>query len=108
MAFALSTRMRSTGDQDLSGAAAETQRLKTTMNCVQHWARIASACGHPPVQPIVYVVDDDAAVRESLQLLAARAGWRAEAFATAGSFLDRPPEPVPSCLVLDVSLPHAD
>ena len=53
-------------------------------------------------------MDDDAAVRESLQLLAARAGWRAEAFATATSFLDRPPVPVPSCLVLDVSLPDAN
>lgn len=78
------------------------------MNSVQPWARISSACGHVPVQPIVYVVDDDVAMRESLQLLATRAGWRAEAFATAGSFLDRPPVPVPSCLVLDVSLPDAN
>jgi FixJ family two-component response regulator len=64
--------------------------------------------GDQELSPIVYVVDDDAAVRESLQLLAARAGWRAEAFATATSFLDRPPVPVPSCLVLDVSLPDAN
>jgi len=78
------------------------------MTSVQPWARISSTCGHAPVQPVVYVVDDDAAVRESLQLLAIRAGWRAEVFATAGSFLDRPPEPVPSCLVLDVSLPDAN
>jgi FixJ family two-component response regulator len=99
---------RRAGDQDRSGAAAETQRLKTTMNSVQPWARISSACGHVPVQPIVFVVDNDAAVRESLQLLATLAGWRAEAFATAGSFLDRPPVPVPSCLVLDVSLPDAN
>jgi FixJ family two-component response regulator len=74
----------------------------------QPLARTASASEHASVQPIVYVVDDDAAVRESLQLLAARAGWRAEAFATAASFLDRQPEPVPSCLVLDVLLPDAN
>jgi FixJ family two-component response regulator len=99
---------RRAGDRDRSGAAAETQGLKTTMNSVQPWARISSACGHVPVQPIVYVVDDDVAVRESLRLLATRAGWQVEAFATAGSFLDRPPVPVPSCLVLDVSLPDAN
>jgi len=78
------------------------------MNSVQPLARTAPASGHAPGQPIVYVVDDDAAVCESLQLLATRAGWRAEAFATASSFLDRPSEPVPSCLVLDVSLPDAN
>jgi FixJ family two-component response regulator len=83
-------------------------RLEATINPVQPWARTASASVHPPVQPIVYVVDEDAAVRESLQLLATCAGWRVEAFATAKSFLDWPPEPVPSCLVLDVSLPDAN
>src|SRR4030095_4750944 len=54
----------------LPGAAAETQRLKTNMNSVHPWARTPPASGHARVQPIVYVVDDDAAVRESLQLLA--------------------------------------
>jgi FixJ family two-component response regulator len=70
--------------------------------------RTAPRVGDQELAPIVYVVDDDAAVRESLQLLATGAGWRVEAFATAGAFLDWPPEPVPSCLVLDVSLPDAD
>lgn len=54
---------------------------------------------------IVFVVDDDLAVRESLDLLIRTAGWQAETYATAGAFLARPPALVPSCLVLDVSLP---
>ena len=55
--------------------------------------------------PIVFIVDDDISVRESLELLITDAGWRAELFASARDFLDRPRSPVPSCLVLDVSMP---
>jgi FixJ family two-component response regulator len=57
------------------------------------------------VTPIVFVVDDDISVRESLELLVRCQGWRAETFASAQEFLARPRTPVPSCLVLDVSLP---
>ena len=59
----------------------------------------------PPGTPIVFVVDDDVSVRESLESLIRYAGYRAETFASARGFLDRPPARVPSCLVLDVSLP---
>jgi FixJ family two-component response regulator len=58
------------------------------------------------VTPIVFVVDDDISVRESLELLIADAGWRPELCASAQEFLDRPRPSAPSCLVLDVSLPH--
>jgi FixJ family two-component response regulator len=57
------------------------------------------------VTPIVFVVDDDISVRESLELLIASAGWRPETFASAPDFLARPRVSVPSCLVLDVTLP---
>jgi FixJ family two-component response regulator len=55
--------------------------------------------------PIVFVVDDDVSVRESLELLVACAGWRAETFPSAREFLARPPVECACCLVLDVSLP---
>jgi FixJ family two-component response regulator len=55
--------------------------------------------------PVVFVVDDDVSVRESLEPLIRCAGWQAETFASAQEFLDRPRLTVPSCLVLDVSLP---
>ena len=55
--------------------------------------------------PIVFVVDDDVSVRESLELLISSAGWRPETFASAEEFLAHPRANVPSCLVLDVSLP---
>jgi len=55
--------------------------------------------------PIVFVVDDDVSVRESLELLISSAGWQAETFASAQEFLARPPVLAPSCLVLDVALP---
>ncbi len=58
-----------------------------------------------PATPIVFVVDDDVSVRESLQLLIQCEGWHPETFASAQEFLDRPRSLVPSCLVLDVSLP---
>ena len=55
--------------------------------------------------PIVFVVDSDPSVRESLELLVCAAGWRAETFASAKEFLARPRSAVPSCLILDVTLP---
>jgi len=56
-------------------------------------------------QPIVFVVDDDISVRESLELLIQFAGWQPEIFASAEDFLAHPRTATPSCLVLDVSLP---
>ena len=57
------------------------------------------------VTPIVFVVDDDVSVRESLELLIGCEGWKPETFASAQEFLDYPRVLVPNCLVLDVSLP---
>ena len=55
--------------------------------------------------PIVFIVDDDISIRESLELLIADAGWRPELFASAREFLARPRSLVSSCLLLDVNLP---
>ncbi len=55
--------------------------------------------------PVVFVVDDDVSVRESLEALIGTAGLRAETFASAADFLDNSPVTSPCCLVLDVSLP---
>src|SRR3989449_4926496 len=59
----------------------------------------------PDATPVVFVVDDDVSVRESLELLIRCAGWQPETFASAQEFLARPRVRAPSCLVLDVSLP---
>jgi FixJ family two-component response regulator len=59
----------------------------------------------PDATAIVFVVDDDISVRESLELLITTAGWRAETFEAAQDFLARPRVALPCCLVLDVSLP---
>jgi FixJ family two-component response regulator len=59
----------------------------------------------PDVASIVFVVDDDVSVRESLELLIRTAGWQPHTFASAQDFLSRPRAAVPSCLVLDVTLP---
>ena len=55
--------------------------------------------------PIVFVVDDDISVRESLELLIQASGWQPETFASGQEFLAQPRALVPSCLVLDVTLP---
>ena len=59
---------------------------------------------HDPTS-IVFVVDDDVSVRESLDLLIRTAGWQPETFASSQDFLSRPRPAVPCCLVLDVTLP---
>jgi FixJ family two-component response regulator len=56
-------------------------------------------------EPIVFVIDDDASVREALKNLIRSVGLRAEAFASAPEFLQSKLPDGPSCLVLDVRLP---
>ena len=62
----------------------------------------------PDLTSIVFVVDDDISVRESLELLIRSAGWRAETFESGQDFLSRPRASVPCCLLLDVTLPGPD
>ena len=62
----------------------------------------------PDDTPIVFVVDDDISVRESLELLISVAGWQPELFASAEEFLAHQRVSVPNCLILDVSLPDLD
>jgi len=57
------------------------------------------------LRPVVFVVDDDVSVRESLELLIRYEGWQPQLFASADEFLSRPRPGVPSCLILDLSLP---
>ena len=64
--------------------------------------------GTAPMQsaaPVVFVVDDDISVRESLELLIENEGWQPKTFESAQEFLDYRRVLVPSCLVLDLSLP---
>jgi len=68
-------------------------------------ARLIEAVTMPDVTSIVFVVDDDVSVRESLELLISTAGWQPETFASAQEFLSRLRPTVPCCLVLDVTLP---
>jgi FixJ family two-component response regulator len=55
--------------------------------------------------PIVFIVDDDVSVRESLELLVRNENWKPQTFASAQEFLNYPRTLAPSCLVLDLSLP---
>jgi FixJ family two-component response regulator len=78
------------------------EALMTIPSTAGHDARSSNVSDAPP---IVFVVDDDISVRESLEALIRCAGWRAETFASAREFLDRPRGPAPSCLICDVTLP---
>jgi FixJ family two-component response regulator len=61
----------------------------------------------PMAQParMVFIVDDDISVRESLESLVGSAGWQSQTFASGQDFLACPRSLAPSCLVLDVTLP---
>jgi len=59
-------------------------------------------------RPIVYVVDDDVSVRESLEGLIQCEGWQAQTFPSAQAFFSHTFSCVPSCLLLDVSLPDVN
>jgi FixJ family two-component response regulator len=56
-------------------------------------------------QPIVFVIDDDESLRDTLKRLFATVGLRAETFASTADFLKRKLPAVPTCLVLDIRLP---
>jgi FixJ family two-component response regulator len=59
----------------------------------------------PEPQPVVFVVDDDASMRDAMQRLFRSVGLQAEVFASAAEFLRTKLADVPCCLVLDVRLP---
>ena len=67
--------------------------------------RAPARAARPAAVGMVFVLDDDVSVRESLELLIRTAGWEPRLFATAADFLAEPPQAVPSCLVLDMALP---
>jgi FixJ family two-component response regulator len=67
--------------------------------------RLCSGAVSIRATPVVFVVDDDVSVRESLELLIRCAGWQPEMFPSAREFLARPRITAPSCLILDVNLP---
>jgi FixJ family two-component response regulator len=71
-------------------------------NAADRSARISP---YSPVIPRVFVVDDDVAVRKSLETLIRHEGWQPETFASPEDFLSRPRVAIPSCLVLDTTLP---
>lgn len=75
------------------------------MNLASTIDRASGSSAMPLAVPIVYIVDDDISVRESLEPLIRSAGWAPLSFASARDFLSHPRSPAPSCLVLDVSLP---
>src|ERR1700722_7952676 len=62
----------------------------------------------PNMTPIVFVVDDDISVRESLELLIQCEGWQPETFQSASDFFCRTRPLVPCCLILDLSLPDVN
>ena len=61
--------------------------------------------GHPTPEQVVFVIDDDASVRDSLKNLLESVGLHAELFDSAQAFMNYRPPDVPSCLILDVRLP---
>src|SRR5690348_8604797 len=59
-------------------------------------------------KPVVFVVDDDVSVRESLEMLILCEGWHPQTFSSAGEFLAHPRITVPHCLLLDIALPDTN
>jgi FixJ family two-component response regulator len=68
-------------------------------------AELSTASEVSKALPVVFIVDDDISVRESLEALIRFEGWRTELFGSAEDFLARPRASEPSCIILDVSLP---
>jgi len=68
-------------------------------------SNLAMAC---EINPTVFIVDNDAAVRSAVSLLVRSCGWEPKAFASAEAFLASPIDDDPACLVLDLKMPGLD
>ena len=77
----------------------------TNMDTTTNFRRASRSCSIAAGKPLVFVVDDDIALRDSLAALIANSDWQVALFACATDFLASPRPPCPSCLVLDVGLP---
>ncbi len=75
------------------------------MNSARTFGHEVRTLATPSAVPVVFIVDDDVSVRESVELLVRNENWKPEPFASAQEFLSHPRTRVPSCLVLDLSLP---
>src|SRR3984957_4618709 len=78
------------------------------MDTANNFGLASRSCIMVAVKPLVFVVDDDISLRDSLGFLIANAGWRPKLFASAMEFLACPRPTSPSCLILDVGLPDLD
>jgi FixJ family two-component response regulator len=78
------------------------------MSSTQLFSPALGASVMADVTPIVFVVDDDVSVRESLQRMIRCEGWQSRAFASVEEFFARPPAVVPNCLILDFSFAGLD
>jgi two-component system, LuxR family, response regulator FixJ len=61
-----------------------------------------------PADQLVYIVDDDEAVRDSLSLLLVTRGYTVRAFGSAPEFLAAAPSLRPGCLIADIRMPEMD
>lgn len=75
------------------------------MNLQQTFGHELGVASVPNLAPVVFVVDADISVRQSLQVLIGCEGWHAETFRSAREFLSQPRPLVPSCVILDLALP---
>jgi FixJ family two-component response regulator len=73
------------------------------MNLLNH-IRAGGVTSRSPDAPVVFIVDGDAFVRESIELLICRSGWQPRACASAEEFLAHPRLLIASCLVVELSL----
>lgn len=71
-------------------------------------AQIPLPVSTPSVDSVVYIVDDDPAVRSALQLLARCCGWRSRSFESGRDFLTQASDESKGCLVLDLNMPQMD
>jgi len=89
-------------------AATRSPRGEAVNNFSQGMQLAKTADARPSMsqdKPVVFVVDDDRSVRESLESLIHSAGWCPKVFGCALAFFSLPRPSVPNCLILDVNLP---
>jgi FixJ family two-component response regulator len=92
----------------MTSAAVFSNYLETSAPVRAAFRYAPTLASKPLSTPVVFVLDKDAVVRKSLELLVRREGWRCETFSSAQEFLASDSSRVPNCLVLDASFHGSD
>ena len=105
-AWASACRSRAPSSRRMADASGSSQTRRAARSSISPWPRSTKGMSTMQPDPIIYVIDDDDAVRHSLEFLLKTAGLTVRGFDGAQAFLDVLPQINSGCIITDVRMPE--